>query len=261
MAKFEEIMQNLKKTQKLLTDSVMFLPDFEVKNAQATLQKLQTDVNLKHDELLPRKKFGFKTRTKNVPQTTETDEAVKKGKNEANDNKEQIEAEKSKTYIDDKDSGFDNKSDCELSMSSDDCKQKDIKLSNLQNCTVKIYGGPSALHINNLKNCQIFSGPIRTASFVSDCTNCHFSLACQQVRIHTTKDSIFNIHVTGKAIIEDCTNVGFAPYNWLYQNLSDDFKEIGLRTDVNKWDDIDDFNWLTSDEPSPNWYKVPEESR
>ena len=257
---FDEIMRDLKRTQKLLTDSVVFLPDFEVKSAQAILQKMQADINLKREELLPRKKFGFKTRTNMVPKNDDTVDSSNQETNGKSE-KDSIEGEAIKSYVGENDFGFSNRSDCELSMNSNECKQKDIKLSNLENCSIKIYGCPSALHITNLKGCKIFVGPISRASFVSDCTGCHFSLACQQVRIHTTNDCIFNIHVTGKAIIEDCSSVGFAPYNWSYQGLSEDFQEAGLRFDINRWDDVDDFNWLTSSKPSPNWYKVPEDSR
>lgn len=260
-------MLNLKKIQKSLTDSVMFLPDFEVKHSQKCLQKLTNDVNKKRDELLPRKKFAFKTRTKNVEKTANDEEAVKNssgqanGKDLAEGDEQRMEDKRIATYMDQNDFGFNNKTDTVLVMNCDECRQKDIKLSNLENCTVKLFGCPSALHITNLNGCKIFSGPVSRASFVSDCKGCHFSLACQQVRIHTTKDSIFNIHVTGKAIIEDCSNVGFAPYNWSYDRISEDFKEARLRTDINKWNDVDDFNWLKLSEPSPNWYKVPVDRR
>ena len=257
---FDEVMQKWKRAQKLLTDSVMFLPDFEVKNAQEILHKMQCDINLKRDELLPRKKFGFRTRTKVAANTDNIVESTTESGSVSNET-DGIEKEGSKTYTDENDFGFRGMSDCELSMSADDAKQKDIKLSNLENCVIKIHGCPSALHVSDLKGCRIFSGPVSRASFVSDCAGTHFSLACQQVRIHTSKDCIFNIHVTGKAIIEDCHNLGFAPYNWSYPNISNDFEVAGLREDINKWDDVDDFNWLTSTEPSPNWYKVPEDSR
>lgn len=260
MDKFDEILQNLKSIQKMLTDSVIFLPDYEVKHAQGCLQKLQNEVNQRQDELMPRKKFTFTSRTKNATNIAKEEEIGKNGEETTDGNERKTEVEKT-MLVTGNDFGFCNKNDTELFMSRDECKQKDIKLSNLENCTVKLYGCLSALHISNLKKCDIFVGPLSTASFISECTDCSFSLACQQVRIHTTKDSVFNIHVTGKAIIEDCKNVGFAPYNWSYQNISDDFKDSKLRLDINKWNDVDDFNWLSSNEASPNWYIVPEDNR
>lgn len=243
----------LEQVQKYVTDSVMFLPSYEVRQAQEILRKLQYDVYQKRDEMIPRKKFAFKSRTKKgaEPQKPEKSEenkiSLKQGNNENVKNEN--------------DFGFANQKNSELTLNADESRQKDIKLSNLEGCTIKIYGCPTALHVNNLKNCKILSGPVSRASFVSDCINCQFSLICQQLRIHTTTKTIFNIHVTGKAIIEDCKEVGFAPYNWNYPELSNNFEEACLNKEVNKWDEIDDFDWLKVDEQSPNWFKVPQEDR
>jgi hypothetical protein len=48
--------------------------------------------------------------------------------------------------------------------------------------------------------------------------------------------------------------VGFAPYNWKYENMEHHFKIAGLDINRNNWNLVDDFNWLASDKPSPNWH-------
>ena len=45
-----------------------------------------------------------------------------------------------------------------------------------------------------------------------------------QLRVHVTVDSIFYLHVTSRAIIEDCSHVKFAPYAWTYPGIQDHFK-------------------------------------
>jgi hypothetical protein len=90
--------------------------------------------------------------------------------------------------------------------------------------------------------------------FVDGCVDCIFHLACQQLRIHNTKHCNFYLHVTSRAIIEDSTHVGFAPYSWKYENIELHFKTAGLDVNRNNWDLVDDFNWLASDKPSPNWH-------
>ena len=243
----------LEQVQKYLTDSVMFLPSYEVRQAQENLRKLQYDVYQKRDEMIPRKKFAFKSRTKKGAGVQKTEKSE--------ENKITLRQENTESIRNETDFGFTNQKNSELTLTADECRQKDIKLSNLEGCNIKIYGCPTALHVNNLKNCKILSGPVSRASFVSDCVDCQFSLACQQLRIHTTTKTVFNIHVTGKAIIEDCSQVGFAPYNWNYPGLCDNFQEASLNREINKWDEIDDFNWLKVDEQSPNWFKVPQEDR
>ena len=38
-----------------------------------------------------------------------------------------------------------------------------------------------------------------------------------------------------------------------YEGLDDQFEKLGLDKKTNHWDQLDDFNWLALDQPSPNW--------
>lgn len=252
---FENIATKIQSMQKYITDSVIFLPSYEIQHAQAILQKLQTTIIEKREEILPRKKFSFKARAK-----VATNSEANRAKNSEEKSKVKM-AEGPPAMETEKLFGFHDQKDSQLTITRDESKQQDVKLSNLDNCVVKIFGCPSALHVNNLKSCRILCGPISRPAFVSNCTDCQFFLACQQLRIHSTHKTIFNIHVTGKAIIEDCSGLGFSPFNWEYPNLEEDFLFAGLNSGINKWEQIDDFNWLKFDEHSPNWYTVSEEER
>ena len=64
-----------------------------------------------------------------------------------------------------------------------------------------------------------------------------------------------------QGIIEDCNSVGFAPYNLWYPTLDDDLSMSGLNLEVNNWNKVDDFNWLSNERPSPNWHVLPESQR
>ena len=109
-------------------------------------------------------------------------------------------------------------------------------------------------------NSRIFCGPVSRSIFVNDCLDSELHLACQQLRIHTTINTKFHIHVTSKAIIEDCEELGFAPYDfYVYEGLDADYQQSGLSRETNNWKDVDDFNWLKLDEPSPNWYLIKNE--
>jgi hypothetical protein len=112
-----------------------------------------------------------------------------------------------------------------------------------------------------LVNVTLLCGPVRTSIFVENCINCDFVVACQQLRTHSTKQSNIYLHVTSKGIVEDCQSVGFAPYNLFYPNLDEDFSISKLDKEVNNWSQIDDFNWLVKDTPSPNWHILPEVHR
>lgn len=53
--------------QKFLNDSMVFLPQYELRQAQVALQKLQNSLTEKRDEILPKKKFAFRSRAANTP--------------------------------------------------------------------------------------------------------------------------------------------------------------------------------------------------
>ena len=111
------------------------------------------------------------------------------------------------------------------------------------------------------RQCSDISAFNSRSIFIRECVNCVFVLACQQLRIHSTTKSHFYIHVTSKAIIEDCDTVKFAPYNWTYPSLEKHYESTALARNRNNWDKIDDFNWLAADVQSPNWSILYESER
>ena len=148
-----------------------------------------------------------------------------------------------------------------LTLSPGQVKSQDVTLRGLHNCNIVVYGAPSALLMNKLTDCTVLCGPVSGAVFMEDCSGCNFVFPCHQLRVHSTKDSKFYLHVTSRAIVEDCSNVGFAPFNWEYEALKSDFKSAGLDPSENNWSLVNDFNWLKTDEPSPNWYIIAEDQR
>ncbi|TRY72552.1 hypothetical protein TCAL_14117 [Tigriopus californicus] len=112
--------------------------------------------------------------------------------------------------------------------------------------------------MTNLVDCTILAGPVSTSAFIDNSRDCRFVLACQQLRTHSTTHSHFYIHVTSKAIIEDCSDLKFAPYALKYPGMAEDFERTGLDWSVNNWNRVDDFNWLASDQASPHWSVLAE---
>lgn len=115
--------------------------------------------------------------------------------------------------------------------------------------------------MNNLKHCIVLSGPVGTSIFIENCENCKFLLACQQLRLHSSKRCDIYLHVTSRAIIEDSNCIQFAPYHLFYDQCENDFHKAGLDLNINHWNTIDDFNWLATDKKSPNWDLLDEKNR
>lgn len=248
--RFDFVAVSYQKLQKFIADSVMFLPSYEVRQAQESMSKLQNQIQEKRDQLLPKKKFTFSSRKK----VDKDPRVMTNGANKMTEKSDNLSFELAGCKI----VGLQGVT---IVKDSSEVSRKDVVVANLNDCTLKLFGAPSTVHMKNLKNCTILCGPVSSSVFISDCVNCVFVLACQQLRTHTTTDSSVYVHVTSRAIIEDCKNLEFAPYSLSYPSQNEHFDESRLDTHRNTWNDVDDFNWLASDARSPNWSIMEENKR
>ncbi|XP_061787755.1 tubulin-specific chaperone C [Nerophis lumbriciformis] len=247
----EEAADKTLQLQKFLNDSMVFLNTYEQRQAQAALQKLQTSLTETREQALPKKRFAFRARAKaSDPSPDQDDGAPEKC---------------ASTQVDEPPAavqcGFSHISDEVLTKTASEVQKEDVLLSHLSNCKVRLYGNPSTLHLKHIDNCEILCGPVSTSVFVDHCQHSTLALACQQMRTHNTVDTRVYLHVTSRAIVEDCRGVSFAPFSWSYPALEEHFCASGLDPDRNNWDQVDDFNWLAAGTPSPNWAVIPEAER
>lgn len=246
---FDDITRDFQLLQKILADSTMFLPLYNVKAAQDSLKNLQETIQEMQNIYLPKKKFVFKSKKKCNEKAKDCVDFPKEA---------QL---RTIVMVKELDFGFRGYSNETLIKEPGEVTGKDIGLYSLKSCTVRIFGSPSTVHITDSNNCTILIGPVSTSVFIENCSNCNFVIACQQARIHSTFESNFYLHVTSKAIIEDCKDVGLAPYNWQYPNIDEHFAMANIDKNVNNWNDINDFNWLVANVQSPNWSVIAEEER
>lgn len=251
---FDKVGKDMQELQHFVSTSTLFLRVYDIRKAQEAIQLLQQKTQELEDKLLPKKKFGFKVRK------TYKKDGFNEKIEDSVDSPALPKLPLSKVLCGLKENicGYSSRVGETLFLSHDVIYKKDVVLSGLEDCTVRLTGTPSTLHITSLRNCRIMSGPVATSIFMDDCTNCTFVLACQQLRVHNTRHCDFYLHVTSRAIIEDTTEVRFAPYNWKYEDMTQHFQLAELDMNRNNWDLIDDFNWLASDKPSPNWHLLKE---
>lgn len=236
----------IQQLQNYLSNSTLFLPDYNVKGYQGTITKLVTNLENTKTKLLPKKKFGFKAKTL---LTTITDAPAMKPLKSAATKPQHI------------DWTIQNKSNEEIVVENDEVNNKDLTMSTLTNSLIIIKGHAGSLQLSNLKKCLIVCGPVARSIFADNCEDCTFTFGCQQLRLHSSKNCSLYMHVTCRAIIEDCENITVAPFNYTYSNMDIDFMKAGLDIKVNNWDDVADFNWLSADKVSPNWRKLRAEER
>jgi len=249
----DNIAVQLALVQKYVTDSSIFLPSYDLRKGQTSVDKLQASFQATQARVQPKKKFGFKgakSRSKAADSVKPVERLLA-----ATTLKDEPKLEDKNTFtLKDKEGEV-------LNVEGAEVAGRDLNISNLRNCRVEVKGGPSTLHMTNVKGCKLLFGPVATSVFIEGCEDSLIAVSCQQLRTHSARNCSIYLHTTSRAIIEDCSDLRFAPYSWSYPGIADDYAATGLDQTINNWKDVGDFNWLATDTPSPNWSVLPEERR
>uniref|UniRef100_A0A1B0CQZ5 C-CAP/cofactor C-like domain-containing protein n=1 Tax=Lutzomyia longipalpis TaxID=7200 RepID=A0A1B0CQZ5_LUTLO len=246
---FNKILGSIQELQKYLSTSTIFLTEHKIKTCQGTINDLQAQAEEKRTRLIPKKKFGFKSYTK--PEVL-----IEKSENGAKKPLDELDGLKRRQVFQ---WTVDGRRNEEILLDGSATNGQDITLNDLENCLVRIVGHPGSIQLSKLKNCVVLAGPVARSVFADDCHKCKFVFACQQMRLHTSHTCDIYLHVTCRGIIEDCTEIRTAAYNFSYPNIHADFQSAGLDVERNNWQDLADFNWLSPDRPSPNWKKMDQQ--
>lgn len=242
---FQIILQKINELQEYINDSKTFLPAYIMKKCSNEIKSITKCYEQVHEKLLPKKKFTFGKRSTQPVVKTKVEDKF-------------IPINELTVYKDDY--GFKNRLNEKLKLTEDQTFMKDIALDNLSNCSVFIYGTPSTVRVSSLLMCKIFACA-STSIFVENCKNTIFVSASQQLRIHDTYATDFYIYVTSSAIIENCQQLRFAPLTLNSTQLNHSFEMANFDMSHNNWKVINDFDWLSSCESSPNWCEIPEDER
>ena len=116
-----------------------------------------------------------------------------------------------------------------------------------------------SVRMEDLDNCQIILGPCLTSVYLENVSSCKLWISCHQLRIHNTRQSELYVKVNSHPIIEDCSALGFAPYDVHYPDIAKDFETAKLEA-AHCWDNVVDFRWHKQTH-SPNWRILAEDQR
>lgn len=242
---FAEVQNEIYDLQRYLSTSTFFLNEYKIKVCQNTITDLCKQLESLKSELIPKKKFGFKS--KKLVKTSQEKYTLDK-----------LDGAKDPSATEDRMKWtFANRKNELIELPRDKVDDQTITGSDLTNCIIRLEGHSGSLQFAKLENCLVICGPTARSIFLDDCNNCKFVVACQQLRCHRSRNCDLYLKVTSRAIIEDCQQIQVAEYNSSYDALDDDLVKSGLDPAVNNWNVLDDFNWLATDKPSPNWSTLP----
>ncbi|THH04125.1 hypothetical protein EW145_g5751 [Phellinidium pouzarii] len=159
-------------------------------------------------------------------------------------------------------------SEAEAATAHAETMHTDLTISKLNHCVVDLFARPqrsrqanpdvgplevrdldldlTAVHIRDVKDSLLLLGYVRGSVLVHNLERCTVVVACHQLRVHSSHETRFHLHVASNAVIEDCSSLTFGAY----------LKSLPLPADVrlqkSTHDAVQDFSHLKNT-PSPHW--------
>jgi len=134
-----------------------------------------------------------------------------------------------------------------------------IFINNTTHCTIHLPSLLGSVRIEHTSHCTIYLGPVCTSVYLESVKNCKIFIASHQLRIHQCSGCRLYVRCNSHPIVEDCADMGFAPYNYTYGEIDRDFELAGL-SGAKCWDNVVDFRWHKTT-ASPHWHVISQELR
>ena len=235
------------------TDSGLVLADYDVKRAQEVLAISQKNIKEREELVKPRKKFVFKSKHKVLKGLEEANdkEAENKGNGEVKTMEEKEEAIDPTLYIVESKNENDRIVLTAETIGEMNGVMRALHIKNCKGATIFARCVLGAVRIEHCEDCKIFLGPCSTSVYLDSITRGAIFITSHQLRIHKCVGPHLYVKVNGHPIIEDCKEMGFAPYQVTYKGFEQDLKAAQLEM-ARCWDNVVDFRWHRSTH-SPNW--------
>jgi len=132
-------------------------------------------------------------------------------------------------------------------------------MDSLTDCEVRVMDHTAQVLADRLINCKVLVGPCSADVFLRDCKGCTFSVACKQLRMRNCHDCTVFLYSMTRPALEMSSRIMLAPFNAAYPRLTVQFRQAGLQTDQNQWDQVHDFSRSDPSVPKPHWTKLSDE--
>ena len=261
---FKDLKMRAFKLESRLADNASILPAYTFEAKTRMMTNLKKAIQSKQELIAPKPKFSFSQQLKKTssspPKKVAAAVAAKADDEQNAADKKEEEDILVKFGINANEIKIENQKLETIYYEAGSINGSDVCLSNLVNCTVSICDYIGALRMDNIKHCNVMTGPICSSLHVEHMEHSTINAIMRQCRIHYCKDTKFYIHVNSEPVIEHSDNVQFAPYNVKYKQLSEHWKASGVDEKVNQWNKVKDFNWFKQQQ-SPHWSIIPEHER
>lgn len=236
----ENITSKIKQYREEFYSVMEFLPGHDKlqysKNYDDALEK----VNQLKNKLFPKKKFAFSKANKKQTEIKPTEEIQKTNI--------KINNEISETDLLIKDL----KNEKKIYTKNEIEGKNNILMENIDNCEIYLLFNFKACYITNCNKCKIYLGSVSGGTHLTSLCESQVYLITHQLRIHKTTKCDFFVMINSNPIIEHSKDNVFHPLKIKYNDYENNVKISGIDINNNKWDQVQDFQWLKKDK-SPNY--------
>ena len=261
----------LSSLQVALNDATVALPGFDVRKAQASIDRLTAEAQEARARLCPARKFTFQCRAKReaakklkvATAATTSVSAVRVGGGDS------AVGDKGprRASFDEDEHTIEGKTGEIIVVGAEAVRggaagvAGSIRLLNLRNCAVLVAASTRAIRVDGLFGCLVITvHPVDGSVLLHDCSGCTFLLASRQIRIHRSHACDYYLSVSSRPIIEHCTRLRFAPLDVGSIDAADSSRTTvpvepsqlsaaaappepaAMANDM--WRHVDDFGWL-----------------
>ncbi|KAK6540303.1 hypothetical protein TWF694_009110 [Orbilia ellipsospora] len=261
-----------------LGDASTYLPAYDQRVYSEQLKSLSDQLSNARKALAPRQKFSFKnrgsSRTSGTDSPTPPLPAVPAEQLQAS-----LQPLSSKSQPDPKTtSTITSHENTNLQTSPPNQTTTILSLSNLKSCILTPHNNDKSatgdtnyttLSVTSISSSLLIIPPIQGPAHLTSLQNTTILLSCHQFRLHSSHNVDVYLKCRSRPIIENCKGirVSFLPDisnksaategggNSNVEGKADGKEESDM------WNQIDDFNWLKVDKPSPNWRCLRDDER
>lgn len=164
--------------EKRTSDATYFLPPYELRSCSNQLQQLRAQMAAIKQQLQPKRKFAFSKAVKKADVTASAAMHALPDGTAAADQTAGNSAVQTHPQSQQTTSGLCNET---IVKTAEQLAGQAYALHNLSDCTVYLLGHLTALRLQDLHNCKVYTGPVTGSTFVNGATNCTLMLASHQV--------------------------------------------------------------------------------
>ena len=241
----ENITNKIKQYREDFYNVMEFLPGYDKLQYSKNYDEALEKVNQLKNKLFPKKKFAFSNKNKKVAENNKNENVENQKKNE-----EVIDISKeiSPTDLLIKDL----KNEKKVFTKKEIEGKNNILMENINECEIYLLYNFKACYITNCNKCKIFLGSVSGGTHMTSITDSKIYLITHQLRIHKTTKCDFYVIINSNPIIEYSKENVFHPLKIKYEEYENNVKISGIDLNNNKWNQVQDFQWLKKDK-SPNY--------